>query len=331
MARITNSRRRGAGLARVTMIERGLAGLNSAMAANYENLAPAQRRVIDKLVEDKRYAAISTLPDISRDLGVSQSTVTRAAQVLGFKGFPDLQSRMRDHFAGSVSDRVDLMAMELDGSPHSSVTRVVLEDADALRSAAEDFDTEAIGQALDALVGARRVYVFAVGGSHGLAEMLGAGLRLALDDVRLVGGQNGGFADELLGLDKPDVLIGINFRRLDAPTVRAVEWAAKMGATTIVITDAPASRMARIASVGLFVPSSRLRLTPSYTTATSLINGLLTAVGLATSRASKARHKRWETLRRHFGELYPDENGRKANVVTRQRKQAGSPSVDAKS
>jgi len=50
------------------MIERGLAGLNSAMAANYENLAPAQRRVIDKLVEDKRYAAISTLPDISRDL-----------------------------------------------------------------------------------------------------------------------------------------------------------------------------------------------------------------------------------------------------------------------
>jgi len=314
------------------MIARGLVGLNAAMAANYENLAPAQRRVIDKLVEDKRYAAIATLPDISRDLGVSQSTVTRAAQVLGFKGFPDLQSRMRDHFAGPVSDRVNLMALELEGSPHSIVTRVVLEDSDALRTAAEDIgETKAIEQALKALVNARRVYICGVGGSHGLGEMLGVGLRLALEDVRLVGGQNGGFADELLGLEKQDVLIGINFRRLDAATVRAVEWATKIGATTIVITDAPASRMARISTVGLFVPSARLRLTPSYTTPTSLINGLLTAVGLATGKVSKARLKRWEALRRHFGELYPEENERTSKTVPKVRRPVSGSSLNVKS
>lgn len=287
--------------------DRGLAGLNSAVAANYDRLAPAQRVVIDRLVEDKRYAAVATLPEIARDLNVSESTVVRAAQVLGFKGFPDLQSRIREHFAGAVADRLDVMAAELGDTPAAAVIRVMLEDAATVRHGAEDLDLAAIDRALRALLDARRVYVFGVGGSHGLSEILGVGLRLALADVRVAGRDGSGMADQLLGLERSDVLVGINFRRLDIATVKAIEWAANIGATTISITDSPASRMGRSAAIVLALPPARLRLAPSYAAAASLINGLVTALGLATRDGSRDRQERWETLRRYFHEIYSDE------------------------
>jgi DNA-binding MurR/RpiR family transcriptional regulator len=301
--------------------DRGLAGLNTALAANYDRLAPAQRLVIDRLVQDKRYGAVTSLPEIARDLNVSESTVTRAAQVLGFKGFPDLQSRIRDHFSGSVADRLDLIASELSDTPAGAVVQVILEDAATVRRVAEDIDMDAVERAIKALIQAQRIYVFGMEGSRGLAQILGVGLRLALSDVRVIGGSGESFADQLLGLEASDVLVGISFRRLDAATLRAVEWAAKIGARTIVLTDAPASRLARSSSIVLALPAGRLRLAPSYAGGSSLVNGLVTAVGLVTRERSRSQQLRWESLRRHFHEVYSpdsvslDENRRRRNRI----------------
>jgi DNA-binding MurR/RpiR family transcriptional regulator len=302
--------------------DRGLAGLNTALAANYDRLAPAQRLVIDHLVQDKRYGAITSLPEIARALNVSESTVTRAAQVLGFKGFPDLQSRIREHFAGGVADRLDVIASELSDTPAGTVVQVILEDASAVRRAAEDIDMDAIDKALEALLRARRVYIFGMGGSHGLAQILGVGLRLALSDVRVVGGDGEGLADQLLGLEASDVLVAISFRRLDVAALRAVEWAGRIGGNTIVLTDAPASRLARSSSIVLALPAGRLRLAPSYACGSSLVNGLVTAVGLATRDRSRSQQLRWETLRRHFHEIYSPDSG--SLVQSRERRLDGT-------
>ena len=153
--------------------------LESALAANYDRLSLGKRRVIDRLLNDTRYAVIVSAPELAREVGVSESTVTRAAQALGFAGYPDLQSILRERFFGAtaVPERIDASATELGEAPELAGLRVMHEDAESVRATAQELAPETLAAAVDALLSARRVYVFGARGSHGLAVMLGIGLR----------------------------------------------------------------------------------------------------------------------------------------------------------
>src|SRR5262245_22963083 len=69
--------------------------IQGAVAEHYEELSPSQRRVIDRLLKDTHYGALTSAQALAAELGVSVATVTRAAQGLHFAGFPDLQAHLR--------------------------------------------------------------------------------------------------------------------------------------------------------------------------------------------------------------------------------------------
>ena len=222
---------------------------------------------------------MTSAPELAKTARVSESTVTRAAQTLGFAGYPDLQSHFRRRFYGAVPDRLEAELAELGASPETAAIRVMLEDADTIRATVEDLPPEALRTAVDLLVGARRVFVFGTRGSFGLTVMVGIGLRLLLD-ARLVSQAAGDVPDQLVDLEEDDTLVAISFRRIDRATVGVVRHAANVGARTVVITDHLSSPLARLADVALVARLGTLRLMPSYAAGASLVNALLTATSL---------------------------------------------------
>jgi DNA-binding MurR/RpiR family transcriptional regulator len=262
----------------------GALDLESALAANYDRLSLGKRRVIDRLLTDTRHAVIVSAPELAREVGVSESTVTRAAQALGFAGYPDLQSILRERFFGAtaVPERIDASATELGEAPELAGVRVMHEDADSVRATAQELSTETLAAAVDALLAARRVYVFGARGSHGLAVMLGIGLRLLLPDTRLLSQASGDLPDQLVGVRAEDALVAISFRRVDRATVDVLRHAVRIGARTIGISDHLSSPVARYADISLVARLGTLRLMPSYAAGASLINALTTVVSLKT-------------------------------------------------
>jgi DNA-binding MurR/RpiR family transcriptional regulator len=258
--------------------------LESALAANYDRLSLGKRRVIDRLLTDTRYAVVVSAPELAREVGVSESTVTRAAQALGFAGYPDLQSILRERFFGAtaVPERIDASATELGEAPELAGLRVMHEDADSVRATAQELAPETLAAAVDALLSARRVYVFGARGSHGLAVMLGIGLRLLLPDTRLLSQASGDLPDQLVGVTAEDALVAISFRRVDRATVGVLRHAVRAGAQTIGISDHLSSPVARYARISLVARLGTLRLMPSYAAGASLINALTTVVSLRT-------------------------------------------------
>ena len=166
----------------------GLREITAAVADGYERLSPGQRRVIDHLLADTRVGAVISAAELAREAGVSESTVTRAAQTLGFDGYPDLQARLRERFLdpSAVPERVAVGLADLGDTPEAAALRVMLEDAESIRATAQDLHPEVLREAVERLVNARRVYVFGSRGSHGLAVILSLGLRLILPDVQLL-------------------------------------------------------------------------------------------------------------------------------------------------
>jgi DNA-binding MurR/RpiR family transcriptional regulator len=269
--------------------------VDAALAAHYGRLSPSQRRAIDRLVADTRYGAVVSPAELARLVNVHPSVVTRAAQVLGFEGFPDLQARLRagflqlqvqpqPHVPHGVSTGVQ------DETPEAIALASLLADAEYIRSTAEALSPHTFESVVSALVKARRVYIFGAVGSHGLALLLGMALRLLLPDTRLLRQDYGDLAEQAVGLDASDVLVVIGFHKVGRITTELVRWAASLGATTIGITDSRSNAVARAASHALYAHIGGQRQLKAYPAAgTSLVNAIATAVALRTGDSARLR------------------------------------------
>lgn len=278
----------------------GLSEVDRAIDAHYDDLSAGQRRAIDRLLADTRYGAVVSAPQLADAIGVSESTITRAAQTLGFTGFPDLQRHLRARFVAPVQDR--LAPLEPDAADTESLARhVMLDDAARIREMAEDLAPEDIEAVVDALAGARRVLVFGERGSHGLALMLVMGLRLVLADARLLNQEAGDLPDQLLGLERDDVVVAVSFRRVDRMTVNVLQHARSVGATAIALTDHRSSPAARAADRTLIARTGILRLMPSFAPGASLVNAILEEIAVRTRPDVAARLRDAEELWNQFG------------------------------
>ena len=278
----------------------GLSEVDRAVDAHYDDLSAGQRRAIDRLLADTRYGAVVSAPQLADAIGVSESTITRAAQTLGFTGFPDLQRHLRARFVAPVQDR--LAPLEQEAAEADSLARhVMLDDAARIREMAEDLAPEDIEAVVEALVRARRVLVFGERGSHGLALMLVMGLRLVLPDARLLNQEAGDLPDQLLGLVPDDVVVAVSFRRVDRMTVNVLRHARSVGATAIALTDHRSSPAARAADRTLIARTGILRLMPSFAPGASLVNAILEEVAVHSQPGIAARLRDAEGLWDQFG------------------------------
>lgn len=277
--------------------------IERALSKNYERLSIGQRRVIDRLLADGRYAAVIHAPELAEELSVSESTVTRAAQRLGFAGYPDMQVRLRERFLAAVPDRLRASVDEFRDEPEFAAIRVMLEDADSVRATAEDLSPSRLRDAVETLLGARRVYVFGSRGSHGLALMLGLGMRLLLPDVRVLSQTAGDLPDQLISLSDKDAVVAISFRRVDRATTELIRQAKEVRAKTVVITDDLSSRMARDAEIVLHVRLGAIWLLPSYAAGASIVNALNTAISLRakseTTHSLQVAERLWQRFATH--------------------------------
>ncbi|MBA3274794.1 MAG: MurR/RpiR family transcriptional regulator [Chloroflexia bacterium] len=278
----------------------GLSEVDRAIDTHYDKLSAGQRLAIDRLLADTRYGAVVSAPQLAEAIGVSESTITRAAQTLGFTGFPDLQRHLRARFVAPVQDR--LAPLEPDAAERESLARhVMLDDAERIREMAEDLSPEDIQAVVEALVGARRVLVFGERGSHGLALMLAMGLRLVLPDARLLTQEAGDLPDQLLGLEGGDAVVAVSFRRVDRMTVNVLRHARSVGAAAIALTDHRSSPAARAADRTLIARTGILRLMPSFAPGASLVNAILEEVAVRTQPGIAARLRDAEELWTQFG------------------------------
>ena len=280
--------------------------VETAIIAHYQRLAPSQRRIIDTLLADKRYAAYSAA-ELARELRVSESTVTRAAQVLGFSGYPELKAQLRERlFGGPVADRIEASVAELGDTLGAASLRAIQDDIAALQATAREIDPARLELIVEVLVAARRIHIFGARGSHGLAEMLGLNLRLLRPDVHVLSQTAGDLGDQLIDLAPEEVLIAISFRRLDRVTVELVRQAAQMHIPTIAITDHRANALARLATHTLVARLAPPRLLPSYASGASVVHALATVVSLRLHKTAAARLQRaeraWRLLDSHTQE-----------------------------
>jgi len=238
-----------------------------------------QKLIAKYVLENYDKAAYMTASKLGSVVKVSESTVVRFADELGFSGYPEFQSALQEIVRTKLTSfqRIEVTNTRLgDGD---ILTKVLLSDADKIKSTLEDIDKEAFYAAVDSIIGAKDIYILGARSSSYLAGFLNYNLRMIFDNVRLLQSTSGGeIFEQIMNIGEEDVIIAISFPRYSKRIINAVNFAKNAGADVISITDSPLSPIAAGANQVLAVKSDMVSFVDSLVAPMSIINAIVAAV-----------------------------------------------------
>lgn len=275
----------------------------------YDNLSEGQKKVAEFALTRPAEAVYLPAARIAELVGVSHSTVVRMAQTLGFEGFPDFQAALLERSLGQVSsvDRFQVSSRqftaERDGAREedaASVLRhVMLDDAAHIQSVAQQISAADFERAVEMLDSARRVYVAGLRASASLAFNFGLALRHIRPDCFILQQGPGDLPDQLLEISEDDLLVTMSYGRYMRDTLRCMDYARKVGAPVLTITDSILSPAAKRADVALVVPAN-LWFYVMSAAAHSFMSALLVAVALRRKDDARRRVERLDEILQEF-------------------------------
>ncbi|WP_455152917.1 MurR/RpiR family transcriptional regulator [Butyricicoccus sp.] len=241
-----------------------------------------QKQIARFILEHYDKAAFMTASRLGVTVGVSESTVVRFATELGYDGYPHLQRALQEMIRNKLTS-VQRMEVAGDRMGGRDVLQTVLHaDTDMIRVTLDEIDRDAFQGAVDALMGAKRIYILGVRSSSALASFLGFYFNLLFENVTLVHTNSvSEIFEQVLRVRPGDVLFGISFPRYSKRTLSAMKYARDRGARVIALTDSQLSPLARVADHVLLARSDMASFVDSLVAPLSVINALIVAVGMS--------------------------------------------------
>lgn len=242
-------------------------------------LTPTQRKVLDYILKQPEHAVFLTATDLARNLNVSDTSIVRLAQALGYAGYPHLKRRLREYVQTKITtvDRLGETVRRVE-SVGDVLTDVLAKDLNNLKITLEETDPEIFTRFVEEMDSAQRIFIIALRSTHCLGMFMTSALRfLGREVVPLMPG-TGEMWDQLRDLGPEDVLIGFAFPRYTKVTVQVMDYARERDARVLAVTDGELSPLNRSAHFSLTVPYVIDSYIESFTSALSLVNALVTAL-----------------------------------------------------
>lgn len=248
--------------------------------SKFHNLSKSQKMIAQFIMGNYDKAAFMTAARLGEKVGVSESTVVRFANVIGFIGYPQLQKQLQEMVKTRLTT-VQRIEMSSDYSNEESILKNVLNaDIENIRSTMDEIDDDVFEIVAKNIIESKSVYIIGLRSSTTLSEFLGFYLNLIRDKVYVVTYTIGDIFEQLFRLDKDDLVIGIGFPRYSSRTVNAMEYSKSKGAKVVAITDSMLSPLASNADYTLIAKSNMESFVDSIVAPLSVLNALIVAVGV---------------------------------------------------
>ena len=237
--------------------------------------------------------AFMTACKLGEAVGVSESTVVRFANALGYSGYPKLQDALQEVIKNKLTtvQRVDMVKEFNDDS--AILKKIVKSDMDNIKDTLEEIDEKAFEEAANRILKAKRIYIVGMRSSFTIAQYLGFYLGIILDSVHVIRTDMGDAFEQVVKINEDDVLIAISFPRYSKKSYQIVSYAKEKGAHIVSLTDSPFAPVASFTDNLLLVKSNMVSFVDSLVPALSIANALIVSVGM----------KEKEDIKQHFDDL----------------------------
>ena len=261
-----------------------------------------QRAIAKYITEDYDKAAFMTANRLGKTVGVSESTVVRFAVDLGFDGYPSMQKAVQEMVLNRLTSvqRIEVANNRI--GDQDVVSMVVQSDMEKLRQTGETLNRGEFNAAVNAILGAKRVYILGVRSAAPLADFLGYYLNYMFNNVHVITGcGTSEMFEKIVGINSEDVVIAFSFPRYSSATTKGAQYCRSTGATVIGVTDNRESPLGQSSDHVLCAKSDMVSLVDSLVAPLSVVNALIVAIA---SKRQKELHRTFESLERIWDQYH---------------------------
>ncbi|MCL2052575.1 MAG: MurR/RpiR family transcriptional regulator [Lachnospiraceae bacterium] len=253
----------------------------SRMNDKFPRMSKSHKAIAAYIADHYEQAVFMTAAKLGETIGVSESTVVRFATGIGYDGYPEFQ-RVLEEWVKNKLNNVEKVGAKYGKSTQSEILASVLNsDIEKIKDTITNLDPVTFEAAVDAIIGARTVYLVGLRSCEPLAEFLNFYLNMIRDRVVLLKTTSvTELFEQMLRINENDVIIGISFPRYSMRTLKAMEFASDRNAKVITITDTIHSPMNLYSSCNLLARSDMVSIVDSLVAPLSVINALVVALCL---------------------------------------------------
>ncbi|HPS41117.1 MAG TPA: MurR/RpiR family transcriptional regulator [Anaerolineaceae bacterium] len=252
---------------------------NQVLTSHYGALTKSEKRIADFIRKNQDESSLLSAAEVAERLNLSEATIVRFARALDYPSYPALREKLQENFRQRITHSSRLRSRLDDLRDNGDIfERLTAVEIDYLTQALESVDRSSMQQAVGLLKKHQRIFVFGLGPSCSLVELLQ--LRLSRFGKHVIPLTNSGreVVEPLVTMQPSDLVIVICF--FDAnPALRLVlEHSQKVGCPVIMITDTLAGVVGQYATVILSAQRGPVGEFHSLVVPMTIINALLLTV-----------------------------------------------------
>ena len=205
---------------------------------HFNDLTKSEKRIANFLRKNQEESAFLSAGEIASRLDLSEATLVRFARSLGFSSYPAMRSVLQDNFRRRVTHSARLRGRLNDLRDGGDIfERLTATEIDFLSQALDSIKREELNKAVEILHEHDRVFVFGLGPSVSLVDLLELRLRRFGREVVPLTNSGREFLEYLTMMGEKDLLFVICFFDQNPALKLVIDYANKVGATIIMLTD----------------------------------------------------------------------------------------------
>ncbi|MBK6914524.1 MAG: MurR/RpiR family transcriptional regulator [Ignavibacteriales bacterium] len=247
---------------------------------NFHSLPQNQRKIAEYFIDNFDKIPFLTVHQISESTEASVASIVRFAQRVGFSGFSEMRVAITDSLQTKLKHKQTFPLFDKRKADGDILTSVANIDIKNINDTLSLIEREKFDEAIDLILKSKRIFTAGLGISYLLAEILAYQLTQVSLDSSVLKHTHTIFQEQILYLNKNDLLITFSFPPYSIETIDAAQFAKRGGIKVISVTNKQSSPITFHSEISLTVNSENMLFTNSFAAISVLINAIATACAL---------------------------------------------------
>ncbi len=251
-------------------------GFSQLISECFPRFTKSEKRIANYLNQTQDEAAFLSAGEVAERLQLSEATMVRFARTLGFDSYPAMRAALQDNFRHRLTHSSRLRSRLDDLRSEGDIfERVVASEIDYLTEALQTLDRKAFNAAVELLRTHQRVFVFGLGPSLSLVDLLEIRLTRSARHVIPLSTSGREMLEPMLLMNETDLLFAIGFFNLTPGLQVVLDYANQHKTPVILLTDSLGPMVGDKADVVLAARRGPVSAFHSLTVPMTILNALL--------------------------------------------------------
>lgn len=240
------------------------------------HLSQLQKKAASFFLEHMDLVALLPIQEVALKAQVSEATIVRFAQLLGYRGYKELRQTLSASLTDELSPTAIFQRAVAESEKFPDVLNLASRSViNNIQDTIKSVDPQSFHGAVQAIIKARRIYCLGLEISAHLAQLMTFQLRLYSYDAQYISLDFFRYCEQISYMATNDLLIAFSFSPYSRETVDALALAQQRSIPSIVFTDKK-SAPARLSATHCFqIKTDNIMFSNSLGAVVTMINAII--------------------------------------------------------